>query len=683
MTDKQEDNGEYRHWRQTFDAEHICWLTLDKADASANTLSREVLQELEHILNGLHAEPPHGVVIRSAKPSGFILGADVREFQQLSGADEGARLAAAGQALLARLESLPCPTVAAINGFALGGGLELALACRYRVAVEGWRPNLGLPEVQLGIHPGFGGTVRAVQLLGAPRALDLMLTGRSVSPADALDVGLVDRIAPAERLETAAAALIREEPRPLRARWYLRLLNLAPARRFLAGRVRARVARRVRREHYPAPFALLDLWVRHGGSGSEKAYFEEARSIGNLLVSPTCRNLVRVFLLRERLRNLAPKSTAMHHVHVVGAGVMGGDIAAWCALRGLKVSLQDRSLDLVKPALARARKLFSRRLRGPGEAEQAEQRLTADPDGTAVAGAGLVIEAIVEKLEAKRSLFRELEQHVDDDVILASNTSSIVLEDIAVALRKPDRFVGLHFFNPVAKLPLVEVIRGRDTSDECVEKALQFVAQIGKVPLPCRSAPGFVVNRVLMPYMLEALVAHQEGHALETIDTAARRFGMPMGPVELADQVGLDVALHVAGILGAAFGIEVPDNLRSKVDAGELGVKSGHGFYVYDGGKPSKRRDFPAPDRDLTDRLILALVNEAVACLDEDVVEDADLLDAGVVFGTGFAPHTGGPLQYARDRGIEEVVTRLSELAERHGPRFRPHEGWRRLADKA
>jgi 3-hydroxyacyl-CoA dehydrogenase / enoyl-CoA hydratase / 3-hydroxybutyryl-CoA epimerase len=682
MTDDHTENEAYRHWHQSFDAERICWLTLDKADASANTLSREVLQELAAILDGLHAEPPRGVVIKSGKPGGFILGADVREFQQLTSAEEGTRLAAEGQALLARLESLPCPTVAAINGFALGGGLELALACRYRVAVEGWRPNLGLPEVQLGIHPGFGGTVRAVRVLGAPRALDLMLTGRSVSPADALEAGLVDRIAPEERLETAAAALVREQPLPRRAPWYLRLLNLAPARRLLAGRIRARVARRARREHYPAPYALLDLWVRYGAAG-EEAYREEVRSIGQLLVSPTCRNLVRVFLLRERLRSLAPKAAAVQQVHVVGAGVMGGDIAAWCAVRGLQVSLQDRSLELVEPALARAKTLFKRRLRGPGEAEQAEKRLTADPDGAAAARAELVIEAIVEKLDAKRSLFSELESRVGDEVVLASNTSSIILEEISTALTRPERFVGLHFFNPVAKLPLVEVIRGKDTSDACVEKAMQFVTQIGKVPLPCRSAPGFVVNRVLMPYMLEALAAHQEGHALETIDAAARRFGMPVGPVELADQVGLDVALHVAGILGAAFGIEVPDNLRSKVDAGELGVKSGHGFYVYDGKKPTKRRDFPEPDEDLADRLILALVNEAVACLDEGVVEDADLLDAGVVFGTGFAPHTGGPLQYAKDRGVDEVTARLMELAERLGPRFRPHDGWRRVAGQA
>ncbi len=682
MTTAAPREGTYAHWHVADDTDGICWLTLDKAEASANTLSHDVMQELAAILESLHAQPPDGVVVRSAKSSGFIFGADVKEFQQLSSAEQGAAVAADGQAVLARLESLPCPTVAAINGFVLGGGLELALACRYRVAVEGHRPTLGLPEVQLGIHPGFGGTVRTIALLGAPRALDLMLTGRSVSPMDALDMGLVDRVASAERLDATATAMLREQPTQRRASWYLRPLNLAPLRQLLARRIRARVARRARPEHYPAPYALIDLWVRHGGVG-EHAYREEARSIGRLLVSDTCRNLVRIFLLRERLRNLAPKAAAVERVHVIGAGVMGGDIAAWCALRGLQVSLQDRTADLVRPAQERARKLFARRLRGPGEAEQATQRLVADPDGKSIADAELVLEAIVEKLDAKRSLFQALEPRMHADAVLASNTSSIVLEDIATALDRPDRFVGLHFFNPVAKLPLVEVIRGAQTSDECMEKAMQFVTLIGKLPLPCRSAPGFVVNRVLMPYMLEALKAHHEGYALETIDAAAKRFGMPMGPVELADQVGLDVALNVADILGEAFGIEVPANLRAKVDAGDLGRKSGHGFYRYDDGKARKDKDFARPDADLTDRLILALVNESVACLDEGIIEDADLLDSGVVFGTGFAPHTGGPIRYARDRGFNDVVARLEDLAHRFGPRFRPRDGWRRLTSQS
>jgi 3-hydroxyacyl-CoA dehydrogenase / enoyl-CoA hydratase / 3-hydroxybutyryl-CoA epimerase len=671
-----------RHWRSERDGDGIHWLTFDKQGASANTLSQEVLEELDHALDRLRSELPRGVVIRSGKTGGFVLGADVKEFQRLESAAEGARVAAQGQALLAKIEALDVPTVAAIDGFALGGGLELALACRYRVAVESHQRNLGLPEVQLGIHPGFGGTVRAVELLGALRALDLMLTGRSISPVEARQIGVVDRLASAGTLDAVARELILEAPTRRRAPWHLRCLNLAPVRMLLARSLRARVAKRARREHYPAPYALIALWVRHGGKGA-RAYQAEAESIGQLLVTSTCRNLVRIFLLRERLRNLAPRAAAVERVHVVGAGVMGGDIAAWCALRGIDVSLQDRSDELVRPALERAGKLFARRLRGPGEAESAQRRLRPDVGAATVGDAEIVIEAIVEKLDAKQSLLRDLEPRLGNDAIIATNTSSLVLEDIATALTRPQRLVGLHFFNPVAKLPLVEVIHGKQTDKSTLEQAMSFVTQIGKLPLPCRSAPGFLVNRILMPYMLEALLAHQDGHAFETIDAAATRFGMPVGPVELADRVGLDVALHVARILGQAFGLEVPAVLERKVEAGELGIKSGRGFYEYQDGKARKRRDAPAPLEALTDRLILAMVNEAMACYQDRIVEDLDLLDAGVVFGTGFAPHTGGPINYARARGVREVITTLEHLADSHGPRFSPHGGWHELRSES
>ncbi|HEY8520625.1 MAG TPA: 3-hydroxyacyl-CoA dehydrogenase NAD-binding domain-containing protein [Gammaproteobacteria bacterium] len=667
-----------KHWRRTTDATGITWLVLDKADASANTLSHEVLLELEREVEGLRRAPPRGLVIKSGKDTGFVLGADVHEFSALRDAAEGAALARRGQALMSAIEALPCPTVAAIDGFALGGGLELALACRYRVAAESYERNLGLPEVQLGIHPGFGGTVRAVRLLGAPLALDLMLTGRSLSPPEALEAGLVDRVVPRAELDAAAADLIAKTPPLRRPRGMLRWLTLPLVRSFVARQVRARVARKARREHYPAPYAIVDLFERYGASG-DAAYRAEAESIGRLLVTPTCRNLVRLFGLRERMRNLAPKSRRVEHVHVVGGGVMGGDIAAWCALRGITVTVQDRSRELLEPALHRSQELFQKRLKAPGAAREANERLIVDLAGEGVPGADLVIEAIVEKLEAKQDLFRQLEPKLAESAFLATNTSSIRLEDMAQVLQRPERFVGLHFFNPVAAMPLVEVIRGEATDPDTLERALAFVVQIGKLPLPCRSAPGFVVNRVLMPYLLEALRAHEDGYALETIDAAAEAFGMPMGPVELADRVGLDVAAHVARILGEALGVTPPDALQAKVAAGELGVKAGRGFYVYRDGKPEKRRDAPKPDEDLQDRLLLPLVNEAVACYEDGVVEDLDLLDAGVVFGTGFAPFTGGPIQYARARGVDRVVSRLEELARRFGPRFAPHPGWRKL----
>ena len=671
--------GKAIHWRQSIDENAICWLTLDKAESAANTLSAAVLEELAQELEGLQGTQLRGTVFESAKKTGFILGADIKEFGRLRDAAEATEMAARGQALLGRIARLGAPTVALIDGFALGGGLELALACDYRVAAESYDRTLGLPEVQLGIHPGFGGTVRAVEILGAPLALDLMLSGRSISPREALRAGLVDRVVAAAELRDAARSLIAARPRPRRAPWYLALLRRAPLRSFLAARIRGEVRRRARPEHYPAPYAIVDLWERHGARGGD-AYRDEVASIGRLLVTPTCRNLVRVFELRERLRNLAPKDSVVRHVHVVGGGTMGGDIAAWCALKGMTVTVQDRELKYVEPALARARELFGKRLRAPGEAEAAAARLRVDLAAEHVGTADLVVEAIIEKADAKRALFRDLEPKLKLGALIATNTSSIELETLASALARPERFVGLHFFNPVASLPLVEVIRGAQTSAETMQAALSFVTRIGKLPLPCRSAPGFVVNRLLTPYMLEALHAHADGHSLESIDAAAKSFGMPMGPVELADRVGLDVALHVAEILSGVLATAPPDLLRAKVAKGELGVKTGRGFYAYDAkGKPIKQRGAGRSDASLADRLLLPLINEAVACLNEGVVADSDLLDAGVIFGAGFAPFTGGPIRYAQQRGVADVVATLQGLAERFGTRFTPHEGWQQL----
>ena len=664
-----------RHWRTEDDANGIRWLILDKADSKTNVLSQGVLRELADLIDEIAANPPAGVVLKSAKSSGFIAGADISEFRALADSGQAGELVRRGQRLLNQLENLPCPTVAAIRGFALGGGMELALACDYRVAVEGHERNLGLPEVRLGIHPGLGGTVRSVRLCGALTALNLMLTGRSLSPVEARRTGLLDRIVPEANLEQTARELVLSRPPTQRASLYRRIAGLRVVRPWLGRQLRAQVRRRVRPEHYPAPFAIVDLWVRHGARGPS-AYEAEARSIGRLLETPSSKNLVRVFFLRERLRGLAPKSTDIRHVHVAGAGVMGGDIAAWCALRGFTVTLHDRSRDLVEPALERAEALFRRRLRAPGAAEEARARLVASAAG--IADADLVIEAIVERLDAKQALFNELEQQMRPDAMLATNTSSIDLERLSECVKRRGRFLGLHFFNPVAKLPLVEVVRGDSTDEACVTRAMSFVNQLGKLPLPCTSVPGFLVNRVLAPYLTEAFFAYRGGHAPETIDRAAEAFGMPMGPVELADRVGLDIALHAAESLGGSTD-EVVSLLRTKVEAGELGAKTGVGFYRFRKNRPIKSRHFVTPDEDLQDRLILPLVNSALACKTEGVVEDADLVDAGVIFGTGFAPFRGGPIQYARQRGIQEVIQRMESLAASFGPRFAPHPGWKEL----
>ncbi|GMV02332.1 MAG: crotonase [Burkholderiales bacterium] len=667
-------------WTLQRDAEGLATLTLDKPGGSANVLSREVLVELDGLLAKLEAQPPKALVVRSGKPSGFIAGADINEFVALRSLEEAYQLIRGGQQVLDRLAALPCPTVAAINGFALGGGLELALACRYRVAADDGRVSLGLPEVQLGIHPGFGGTVRTVRLIGARAALELMLTGKPLRADKALRAGLVDRLVPRAELDAAARALALHPPAPHRPPLAARALSWPLVRPFVRPALEKQVARRARRDHYPAPYAIIDLWAKYGAKGAA-AYEAEARSIARLFLTDTSRNLVRVFFLQDRLKGLggrAPKD--LQRVHVVGAGVMGGDIATWCALRGLEVTLQDRELKYVEPALARAKEYFDKRLKDETQRAAALARLKADVAGDGVPHADVVIEAIYENLDAKRALYATLEPRMKAGALLATNTSSIRLELLAEGLADPGRLVGLHFFNPVAQMPLVEVVSGSATRAEVAAAALAFARRIDKLPLPCRSAPGFVVNRVLTPYLQEAILALEEGVPPAVIDRAAVGFGMPMGPIELADVVGLDVSEHVGVIIAQELGRPVPElpALAQHLAARELGRKSGRGFYEWRDGKAVKddAGGAAAPD-DLVDRLLLALVNECAAVLREGTVIDADLLDAGVIFGTGFAPFRGGPIAYARARGVAAIVARLEELAARHGPRFTPDAHWR------
>jgi 3-hydroxyacyl-CoA dehydrogenase/enoyl-CoA hydratase/3-hydroxybutyryl-CoA epimerase len=662
-------------WKVERDADSVVWLTIDKPGTSANVLSSSVLRELDEVLAPLAQNPPRAVIVISGKKSGFIAGADIKEFTGITSTEDGFHLIHAGQEVLNRLEALPCPTVAAIQGFALGGGLELALACRYRVAVNDERLSLGLPEVQLGIHPGFGGTVRSVRLVGVRPAMEMMLTGKPVRADKALRIGLVDKLVPAQDLRTAAKDIALKAPSPFRAPFGERVLNWPIVRNFVKGTLEAQVASKARRDHYPAPYAMIDLWARGGNS-----YEAEARSIAQLFISPTSRSLVRVYLLQDRLKALGGKGgPEVKHVHVVGAGVMGGDIAAWSAMRGFTVTLQDRGLEFIEPALKRARELFDKRLRDPAKSAAARERLRADVEGEGARDADVVIEAIFESLEAKQELYARLEPRMKPDAILATNTSSLMLEPLTAKLARPQRLVGLHFFNPVPQMPLIEIVQSARTDPAVMQAAISFARKLDKLPVPCRSAPGFVVNRVLMPYLHEAMYAAQEGVPLSLIDEVAVDFGMPMGPIELADVVGLDVATHVGEIIAAELGRAAPDltRLRALVAAKKLGRKSGEGFYVWQDGKPVKpvANGASAP-QDLIDRLILVLVNECVACLREKVVEEADLVDAAVIFGTGFAPFRGGPLAYARTRGVNEVVARLGELAARHGPRFTADSGW-------
>jgi len=670
--------SEISSWSLEVDAERIAWLACDTPGTSTNVLSAAVLRDLAAALSKIAEMRPAGVVVHSAKRNGFIAGADIKEFVNIRTPEEGFALVRAGQTVLDQLQNLPCPTAAALHGFALGGGLELALACGYRIGADDARLSLGLPEVQLGLHPGFGGTVRAVRLIGARPALELMLKGKPLKGARALELGLIDELVPPAELKQRAKHLLLRLPPQKTAPFVEKLLNLKALRPFVARQAAAALRQKVPREHYPAPYAILDLWQHYGAVGA-KSYEAEARSISALMCSPASRNLVRVFFLQDRLKGLGGKrQIEFRHVHVIGAGVMGGDIAAWSALRGMNVTLQDRNEDLVKPAFARAKALFDKRLNEPNAATEAFARMRMDVAGDGAAAADVVIEAIFENVDAKRALYAELEPRLKPNAILATNTSSIKIETLAEKLQDPGRLVGVHFFNPVAQMQLVEIVKGAGTRAEAVQGAVLFTRKLDKLPLPCKSAPGFVVNRILMPYINEALFALADGIPAALIDRTGTRFGMPMGPIELADVVGLDVSLHVGRVLAEAFHRRVPEILVKQVEQKKFGRKSGEGFYVWRDGKPvrtpAQNADIPP---DLEDRLILPMLNEAAAVLREGVVEDADLLDAGAIFATGFAPFRGGPLNYAKARGVDQVTRRLTELEQRYGERFRPDSGWR------
>jgi 3-hydroxyacyl-CoA dehydrogenase/enoyl-CoA hydratase/3-hydroxybutyryl-CoA epimerase len=672
------------NWRIETDNDGIVWLCIDKGDASANVLSSEVLEEFADIIASYEKDPPRGLVIHSGKSNGFIMGADIKEFTHIDSVEKAYELIRLGQHVMTRVEYLRCPTVAAINGFALGGGLELAMACDYRLVLQNKKPILGLPEVQLGIHPGFGGTVRAVQIMGVRAAMQLMLTGKPITASKAIRQGLIDRIAAPDNWRQAAKELIASQKPKARAPILDRIMNLAPVRPIVVNMLLKQVRKRARKDHYPAPFAIIDLWAKFAAS-PRTGYEAEARSMAELLIGPTSRNLVRVFFLQNRLKSQGGKpAQKISRVHVVGAGVMGGDIAAWCALRGMNVTLQDREMKYIDPALERASKFFKKKVRDPDDRKDISARLNPDVKGLGIADSDLIIEAIFEDIDAKQELYRNTEPSMKPGAILATNTSSIRLEDLRTVLHQPERFIGLHFFNPVAILPLVEVIKCADTEQEVLDAGFDFVKAIRKYPLECTSSPGFVVNRLLAPYMAEAMHLAESGVALKDIDQAAENFGMPMGPVELVDSVGIDVALNVSQVLGKAFNRPVPERLITMVENNQLGRKSGQGFYRWEDGKAIKNsndaQQTVLPD-DLQDRLMLPMVNEAVACLHEGVVGDADLLDAGVIFGTGFAPFRGGPLHYARQRGIAEVQAVLTELADKYGERFLPREGWSELGE--
>lgn len=672
------DGLRFNHWHTELRQDGIAVLSLDRKDSPVNAMSQDVLLELGDIIERLAIDPPKGVVVRSTKPAGFIAGADLKEFQEFDRRGTVNDAIRRGQTVYQKLSELPCPTVAAIHGHCLGGGTELALACRYRVASNDASTRIGLPETQLGIFPGWGGSARLPQLVGAPAAMDMMLTGRTLSASAARAIGLVDKVAAPAVLVDAAVSLAQSgTTRPFKQRATAWATNTWLARKILAPQMAKQVARKARKDQYPAPYALISTWERTGGSPIQKRLDAERRAVVKLASSPTARNLIRIFFLTERLKGLGGKDSGIQHVHVVGAGVMGGDIAAWAAYKGFTVTLQDREQRFIDPAMTRAQALFEKKVKDPAKRPEVAARLKADLAGDGVAQADLVIEAIIENPEAKRALYQSLEPKMKADALLTTNTSSIPLVELRDHIQRPAQFAGLHYFNPVAQMPLVEIIHHDGMAPETEKRLAAFCKALGKFPVPVAGTPGFLVNRVLFPYMLEAATAYAEGIPGPVIDRAAVKFGMPMGPIELLDTVGLDVAAGVGKELAPFLGLQIPAALAT-VEQDKRGKKDGQGIYKWENGravKPEVAKDYQAPG-DLEDRLILPLLNEAVACLHDGVVADADLLDAGVIFGTGFAPFRGGPIQYIRSAGADGLVEKLKVLQARHGDRFAPRPGW-------
>jgi 3-hydroxyacyl-CoA dehydrogenase / enoyl-CoA hydratase / 3-hydroxybutyryl-CoA epimerase len=640
-------------WRFAIDFEGIAWAVIDRKGESMNSLGRRPIEELGEIVKAVEAAAASGeakgLVLMSGKERSFIAGADIREFEGFDTEAKIKEVVRQTLELFDRVERLPVPVVAAIHGYCLGGGLELALACSYRIADREEGTRLGFPEVKLGIFPGLNGTVRSIQLAGPMDAMTAMLTGRMLRPTAAKAIGLVDQLVPTHHnLRWAARKAVLQKRRSKGAPWWKRLMLKQPVRGMLAKQMRAKTAAKVREEHYPAPFRLIELF-EHYGDDPISMRIAETEMFTPLMASEASRNLRRVFKLSEMLKDEAPKDGFKPlRVHVVGAGTMGGDIAAWCVVSGMQASLQDLDEAQIAKALARAKGLFKRNLRSPLAIDAAVARLIADPKGKHVKHADVVIEAIVERLDIKQKLFQQLEKEVKPGAVLATNTSSLRLEDIAKPLADPGRLVGLHFFNPVAQLPLVEVVRGEGTREAEVRKACAFVTAINKLPLIVKSCSGFLVNRVLAPYMMEAVRRYQQGEPREKIDQAAMKFGMPMGPLELMDMVGLDIANHVGEELNLA---PKTDNLlTSLVKQGKLGKKTGEGFYVWEQGKP-KREEAHYDDAELERlgrELVKPMLDEAERALADNIVASADHVDAGVIFGTGFAPFRGGPLNYRR-----------------------------------
>lgn len=679
---------QYEHWHYHVDEHDILWLGFDRANKTANSLSCDAVSEFRKILdtiannniksvNSLSRNKILGVIIYSLKSNGFIAGADVTEFKDVNTTSAARDILENGQNTMNELAKLKIPTVAMIDGFCLGGGFELALACHYRVATDDAKTKLGLPEVMLGIIPGWGGTVRLVKLIGPVKGLPLIMQGRTVSSQQAAKLGMIDACVPKRQLLKTAKYFILHKPSKHNPNWFDNLFNYPPFRNIFAYFAEKQLRSKISSEHYPAPYGVLANWKKHGTDGVAP-FKAEINADLEIIQKPTAKNLIRAFFLQEQLKEQAKiVDFKAKHVHVIGGGTMGGDIAAWCALKGIKVTLQDRSYEALTKAMKNAYDLFKAKLKKHDLAQLVLDKITPDINGDGIKNADVIIEAVFEDLKVKQDLFKMIESKAKPEAILATNTSSILLDDINQVLVDKSRLVGIHFFNPVAKMMLVEVVCGKVTNKNVLDKSCSFVNQIAKLPIPVASSPGFLVNRVLAAYMHETFILLSEGNKPEVIDNAMKQFGMLMGPVEMADIVGLDICLSVAKNISKYYNEEIPGILEHMVANNSLGKKTNKGFYHYKNGKIIKNKVETRKKQDeIIERLSMRILNICVTCLREGVVTNQELVDAGLIFGAGFAPFRGGPMNYLNIIGKEEVLRTLSKLQDKFGVRFKPDTGF-------
>jgi 3-hydroxyacyl-CoA dehydrogenase / enoyl-CoA hydratase / 3-hydroxybutyryl-CoA epimerase len=695
------------------DGDGVAWFVFDDPDRKVNILSSPVMARLAALLGEVEQAAREGraraLVVRSGKDGSFIAGADVDEIASIRDPVEATRQAALGQAVFQRLHELKLPTVAAIDGTCLGGGTELALACDVRIASDRPETKIGLPEIRLGIIPGFGGTTRLPRLIGMVAASDLILTGKTVDARKAAKLGLVDERMHASvltgRAKEIGLSMAGGGKPPARSRPPLphRLAQATPlGRRVILKQARKQVLAQTG-GHYPAPLAALAVLRRSAGRPLPQALAMEAEAVGRLVVTPVSKNLIHVFRLMEGAKKAAPavRGRPVERVAVLGAGVMGGGIAQLLAHRGVAVRLKDIDEGALATGLRHARGQFDRLVaRRRLRRREAEDRMAAISPTLEYTGFGtvdLVIEAVVERLDVKQTVLRETEQVVSPDAILTSNTSSLSITAMQGALERPGNFAGMHFFNPVHRMPLIEVIRGEQTSDAAVAAVFDLTLRLGKTPVVVKDGPGFLVNRILTPYLNEAGYLLGEGASIAQVDEALLAFGMPMGPFRLLDEVGLDIARHAGATMHEAFGDRLAPSpaLQALEGSDRLGRKNDRGFYVYQDGREKhpdpaiyqelaavvgpERREVGSPD--IRDRCIMPMINEAARILDEGIARSPGDVDLAMITGTGFPPFRGGLLRYADRLGADIVLDRLAGFERAHGARFAPAPLLRALAE--